>query len=132
MIPLSAQTRRLVLFPLEDLNNPQAPNWLPINLPVLQKADLEQDDRLFSFSSFDIKNEYEQKGIKPGNKIPLSTYRKIAQEYLTDYFMKGSFEQNGETYNVEVEVYSSQDGKSFLKKIIREYRYLRYRRSNFD
>jgi len=116
LIPLSAQTKRLVLFPLEDLNNPQDPNWLPINLPVLQAADLEQDNRLFSFSSFDLRYEYDQKGLTAGTKTPLSTYRKIAQEYLTDYFMKGSLEQKGNTYLLEVELYSSHDGKEFLKK----------------
>ena len=116
LVPLSAQTKRLVLFPLEDLDNQQNPGWLPINLPVLQGADLEQDNRLFSFSSFDLRYEYDQKGLIPGTKTPLSTYRKIAQEYLCDYFVKGSFEQKGNVYAIQVEVYSSQDGKEFFKK----------------
>ncbi len=116
-VPSSSQTKRLVLFPLEDngFKDGKA-NTLAVYHPVLQDADLGQDNRLFSFNTYDLAYEYEQKGYQFGQNLPLSVYLKIARDYLSDYFMTGKFKEGNGVFSIDIKVYSTNDGKEFFSK----------------
>ncbi|MEL6868080.1 MAG: hypothetical protein AAFP19_26900, partial [Bacteroidota bacterium] len=116
MVPKLNFTHRMVIFPLKAKNKAnKEEDWLLMGLPTLISKDIEQDDRIFSFDTYDLKYEYEAHGHQIDDPISFSTQRKIALDFLADYFISGTFDKVGEEYRLDFKVSSAEDGSEFLK-----------------
>jgi len=113
-IPKAEFTKKLVSFTLDNqLDDPDL-DWLAVGIPLLFNDDLEQDSRLYANSPLSIKNEYDHYQQTYPNTLPFSTELKIAQDFFTDYFVKGSIQKGvNAPYAVSLKVYETTTGKVF-------------------
>lgn len=113
-VPSSSNTRRIVVFPFINKTKKESDQWQSFGLSTLLSTDIEQDNRLYSIKPLQLLDAFIDAGFDINKETPLSILRKIADDYYSDFFFKGSYEIVNELYKVKVEAFSTVDGKSFF------------------
>lgn len=121
LVPKQQFLRRLLYLPAQ-VKIPEK-QWLQIAYPVLQKQDMEQDNRLSGVNPVNLYNSIRRFGYDFGDKLPLSIQRKLADYNYCDFIVSTSISYDADNYSVELDVADAKDGKAFYQKT--------YKGSNF-
>ena len=99
-----------IVFLFNDLNSDTTHSWLNSGTKIALTADLEQDSysNTKTWKAHDVKQDM---GFKAREYISLGDKQKISQRSLSKYFITGNYIVEGDTYTINVELYSTQNAK---------------------
>ena len=117
IVPSSSNTRRIVVFPFVNKTKKEADQWQSFGLSTLLTYDIEQDNRLYAVEGLYLMDEFIDYGYDLNKEAPLSILRKIADDNYSDFFFTGNYEIVEGFYKVNVEAFSTVDGKSFFTSV---------------
>ena len=85
-------------------------NWLGIGMGMALKADLTQDTFCNSRSrrAHSIKTDM---GFKVSERLSLGDKQKISKRTLSEYFITGNFNVEGDLYTINVDLYTTSNAK---------------------
>lgn len=118
LIPKTQFIKRLTFFPIKTTGFGDQNKAIAIALPLLQRMDLIQDNRIYGYSPLSLKDEYQRHGYSFSDEIPLSLQRKIASYFYSDYFVNGQVKNKNNQIELELNFHNTKDGEIFFSKTL--------------
>ncbi len=111
-IPKGEFRKRITFFLFENETGDTALNWLQYGIPDLLTTDLSQD-LLITVSDVYLLSDYLKRnyGLTEIVKLPMGLRCKIANARHDDYFVLGSFVNQGKNYEIKTSMYKTSNGK---------------------
>jgi len=111
-IPKGEFRKRITFFLFENETGDTSLNWLQYGIPDLLANDLSQD-LLFTVSDVYLLSDYLKRnyGLTEIVKLPMGLRCKIANARHDDYFVLGSFVNQGKTYTIKTSLFKTSNGK---------------------
>jgi len=115
-IPAKAATRRIFISKFNNVDKNQDNEYLEHALGDLLSMDLQQDPRLFVRELLANHSSLNKYNAKITSELSVSVDQKLAREFHTDFFIRGSYRKEGADYLLEVDLHGTENGKK-LKRI---------------
>lgn len=119
-VPKQDFLKKIVFFYLEpNSDNPEVV-WQARAFPLIASLDLGQDSFFkimtpYAFSPIDftstIHQSIKEAGYGEGIGVPLALQAKLTRESHFPYFLRGSFDKQADTYQVDYQIHSSKNQK---------------------
>jgi len=117
VVPKTEFRKKFAVFFFENETGDAALDWLGYGTPYLLGLDLTQDIYLEPLTGFGFFDRMKEAGFPEGVRLPLTSKKKIAENFHREYFITGSIQPQAEEYTIKTSLYETRRVKLLTENI---------------
>jgi tetratricopeptide (TPR) repeat protein len=119
VIPKNEFRKSFVLFFFENKTKDPSRDWLQYAFPRLLQLDLAQDLFIQTYLTYDFADMIKASGFEDWVGLPLTLKNKIVRDAHLEYFVSGSFSEEGGDLFLETSIYETKRATEVAKSAFR-------------
>ncbi|GAA0724623.1 hypothetical protein GCM10009430_29200 [Aquimarina litoralis] len=114
VIPKLNTVKTVACFQFENSTGDTTLDWWSVAFANLLEFNLDQRPEFYSYSPYSLYSFYDGAGLNSFEIPNVGIQRKIAQKSRNDYFIRVSYDKEGDTFVLKGNLYETKTGNSIL------------------